>query len=124
MDAWITNKVAARRVSGRCFCRFLDGIAVGTAVAFGLGTALGIVVAVIFDVVVVVDVAGEVLVVVVTPLVHPATNTVANTLVIINMIKNCFFIVILSFEELFSQLKVLLKNNALCDLIRSYVRVL
>jgi hypothetical protein len=62
---------------------------------------LNVGVAVIFEVVVAVDVAGEGLAVFVVPPVHPATNTVANRMVTINMIKNCFFIVIPSFGGIF-----------------------
>jgi len=68
------------------------------SLAVGIDAVAGVGVGVTLDVVVAVDVVGEVLVVFVIPPVHPATNTVANTIITINMIKNCFFIVIPSFR--------------------------
>lgn len=79
----------------------LDGLALGTVVAFRLVTELRVVVAFIFEVFVAVDVADEGLVVFVTPPVHPATNTVASTIVIMNTTKSCFFISIPSCRENF-----------------------
>ena len=79
----------------------LDGVAVGTVVAFRLVTELRVVVAVIFEVFAAVDVADEGLVVFVTPPVHPATNTVANTIVIMNITKSCFFILSLLLGKIF-----------------------
>jgi len=72
-------------VSSRVLTGVLDGVAVGTGVAFGLDDRLNV------GVVVAVDVTQGSACCVGLSSVHPATKTVANIILTINTINKCFF---------------------------------
>jgi len=75
--------------------KLINSLAVGTDVATGVGAG------VILRVIVALNAADDGFEAFVTFPVHQIINTVANKIVAINMIKNCFFMVIPSFGESF-----------------------